>query len=111
MRNRRKFVHTDFIKFILEKYSDEGQGLPDEDEVEVPEEENGEPQFRKRSKIKKMNEFDDEEGEVIEGDEEEPTEDGVDDELIDELLQEYKKLKKKYQRKNESNRIHIRRKR
>lgn len=111
MRNKRKFVHTDFIKFILEKYSDEGQELPDEDEFEVPEEENGEPQFRKRSKIKKMNEFDDEEGEVVEGDEEETTEDEVDNDLIDELLKEYKILKKKYQRKNENNRIRIRRKR
>lgn len=110
MRNRRKFVHTDFIKFILEKYSDEGQGLPEEEDVEVPDEESGEPQFRKRGKIKKLNEFEDEEGEIVQG-EEEPTEDEVDDELIDELLNEYKRLKKKYEKKYESNRVRIRRKR
>ena len=94
---KRKFLQTDFIKFILEKYS-EGQGLPD-DEVEVPDEEGTE--LRKK-KVRKLNEFEDEE-EPIEDDEE------GDDEIIDELLNEYKRLKRKYESK--SNRIHIRRKR
>jgi hypothetical protein len=93
---KRKFLQTDFIKFILEKYS-EGQGLPD-DEVEVPDEEGTE--LRKK-KVRKLNEFEDEE-EPIEDEEE-------DDEIIDELLNEYKRLKRKYESK--SNRIHIRRKR
>ena len=96
---KRKFLHTDFIKFILEKYSEEGQELPDEDEVEFPDEENTD-ELRKK-KIKKLNEFEDEEEPV---DDEES-----DDEIIDELLNEYKRLKKKYESK--SNRIHIRRKR
>jgi hypothetical protein len=94
---KRKFLQTDFIKFILEKYS-EGQGLPD-DEVEVPDEEGAE---LRRKKVKKLNEFEDEE-EPIEDEEE------SDDEIIDELLNEYKRLKRKYESK--SNRIHIRRKR
>jgi hypothetical protein len=94
---KRKFLQTDFIKFILEKYS-EGQELPD-DEVEVPDEEGNE--LRKK-KIRKLNEFEDEE-EPIEDEEE------GDDEIIDELLNEYKRLKRKYESK--SNRIHIRRKR
>ena len=94
---KRKFLQTDFIKFILEKYS-EGQGLPD-DEVEVPDEEGTE--LRKK-KVRKLNEFEDEE-EPIEDEEE------GDDEIIDELLNEYKRLKRKYESK--SNRIHIRRKR
>jgi uncharacterized protein (UPF0305 family) len=93
---KRKFLQTDFIKFILEKYS-EGQGLPD-DEVEVPDEEGTE--LRKK-KVRKLNEFEDEE-EPIEDEED-------DDEIIDELLNEYKRLKRKYESK--SNRIHIRRKR
>jgi hypothetical protein len=94
---KRKFLQTDFIKFILEKYS-EGQGLP-EDEVEVPDEEGTE--LRKK-KVRKLNEFEEEE-EPIEDEEEE------EDEIIDELLNEYKRLKRKYEGK--SNRIHIRRKR
>ena len=49
---KRKFLQTDFIKFILEKYS-EGQGLPD-DEVEVPGEEGTE---LRRKKVSKLNEF------------------------------------------------------
>ena len=91
---KRKFLQTDFIKFILEKYS-EGQGLPD-DEVEVPDEEGTE--LRKK-KVRKLNEFEDEE-EPIEDEEQ------GDDEIIDELLNEYKRLKRKY----ESNRVRIRRK-
>ncbi len=95
---KRKFLQTDFIKFILEKYA-EGQGLPD-DEVESPDEEGTE--LRKK-KVRKLNEFEDEE-EPIEGDEVEG-----DDEILDELLNEYKRLKRKYESK--SNRLHIRRKR
>jgi hypothetical protein len=95
---KRKFLHTDFIKFILEKYSEQGQDLPDEDEVEFPDEEN--PDELRKKKVKKLNEFEDEE----------PIDDEEsDDEIIDELLNEYKRLKKKYESK--SNRIHIRRKR
>jgi hypothetical protein len=69
---KRKFLQTDFIKFILEKYS-EGQGLPD-DEVDVPDEEGTE--LRKKN-VRKLNEFEDEE-EPIEDEEE------GDDEIIDE---------------------------
>ena len=94
---KRKFLQTDFIKFILEKYS-EGQVLPD-DEIEVTDEEGTE---LRRKKVKKLNEFEDEE-EPIEDEEE------SNDEIIDELLNEYKRLKRKYESK--SNRIHIRRKR
>jgi hypothetical protein len=97
MRKSRKFLQTDFIKFILEKYSNqEGQGLPD-DEIEIPDDEQ-----RKRKSIKKLNEFDDE----VQDEEEPIDDDGTDDEIIDELLNEYKRLKKKY----ESNRVRFRRK-
>jgi hypothetical protein len=40
--NQRKHLQTDFIKFILEKYS-QGQELPDDDEVETPDDETTEP--------------------------------------------------------------------
>jgi hypothetical protein len=95
---KRKFLHTDFIKFILEKYSAQGQSLPD-DEVEFPDEEN--PDELRRKKVRKLNEFEDDEEPI---DDEES-----DDEIIDELLNEYKRLKRKYESK--SNRIPIRRKR
>jgi hypothetical protein len=96
---KRKFLQTDFIKFILEKYA-QSQDLPD-DEVEMPDEEGREELKRKR--IKKLNELEDED-EPIEGDDDEKG----DDEIIDELLNEYKRLKRKYEGK--SNRLHIRRK-
>jgi hypothetical protein len=93
---QRKHLQTDFIKFILEKYS-QGQELPD-DEVETPDDETIEPHLRKKNSIKRLVEFEDE-----------PADDDEksDDEIIDELLNEYKRLK----RKNESYRLHNRRKR
>ena len=74
MRKSRKFLQTDFIKFILEKYSNqEGQGLPD-DEIENPDEEQ-----RKRKSIRKLNEFDDE----VQGEEEPVDDEETDDEIIE----------------------------
>jgi hypothetical protein len=92
---KRKFLHTDFIKFILEKYSQEGQEMPD-DEVQSPIEDEEQQQIRK-NKVKSIKEFEDEETD------DEPAEDEV---LIDELLNEYKRLKKKY----ENNKFRQRRK-
>lgn len=90
---RNHHLQTNFIKFILEKYSKDGQGLPEEEEIEIPDDENEEPQLRKR-KIKSLNEFEDE-GDEIQSEEE--TTEEEDDEIIDELLNEYKRLKKKYE--------------
>ena len=99
---KRKHLQTDFVKFILEKYSQEGQELPDEDEIETPDDDDDDDEFqRKRKNLKKLNEFDDED----EIDDEEN--DGEDEQIIDELLNEYKRLKKKY----ESNKLSYRRKR
>lgn len=85
---KKKFLQTDFIKFILEKYAQDeeaqGQNLPEDEEP---------------TKIKHLKEFDEEESEE---ESEEPTEDDI---LINELLREYKRLKKKY----ESNKIYNRR--
>jgi uncharacterized protein (UPF0305 family) len=93
---KRKFLQTDFIKFILEKYA-QSQDLPD-DEIETPDEEGREELKRK---LRKLNELEDEE---------EPTDDEQgDDEIIDELLNEYKRLKRKYESK--SNRLPVWKKR
>ena len=102
---KRKHLQTSFIKYILEKYSN-GQGLPDEEEIEIPDDENETPQLRIKKKLRKLNELEDDDNEVQ--DDEETTED-EDDEIIDELLNEYKRLKRKYESK--SYRIPIRRKR
>jgi hypothetical protein len=95
---KRKFLQTDFIKFILEKYA-QSQDLPD-DEIETPDD-----QELKRKRLKKLNELEDEDD--IDNGSDDDDEKG-DDEIIDELLNEYKRLKRKYESK--SNRLHIRRK-
>jgi hypothetical protein len=90
---KKRHVHTDFIKFILEKYSSpQAQG---QDEIEFPDDEvEDESKFKsKKNKIKKLNELGDEE-EIEEDD------DSTDDEIIDELLNEYKRLKKKHESYN-----------
>jgi hypothetical protein len=93
MRKKRKFLQTDFIKFILEKYSDQVQS-----DIEEPIEDDETRELRNQKlKKKPLNEVDDEE--PIEDDE-------VDDEIIDSLLNEYKRLRMKY----ENSRIHNRRK-
>lgn len=93
---KRRHLQTDFVKFIIEKYSN----LPEED-VEVDEDENDEPQQKSyRKKLKQLNEFEDDDNVEVQ-DEDEPSED---DEIIDELLNEYKRLKKKYENNRISNR-------
>ena len=94
MRKKRRHLHTDFIRFILEKYSNEGQDLP-EDETPIPDEQSEDPELRKKRRVKLLRELDDE----VQGqDEEEPqSDDEENDEIIDELLNEYKRLKKKYE--------------
>ena len=100
MKRKRKHLQTDFIKFILEKYSKESQDIP-EDEILIPDEESEESELRKKRKIKLLNEVDDE----VQNDEDEESQSN-EDEIIDELLNEYKKIKKKY----ESTKFHKRRK-
>jgi hypothetical protein len=82
---KRKHLHTNFIKFILEKYSQE---LPDE-ETNV-------------SNRKLEDEFD----EIIKGQEvqkdevQDEIENDEDDENIDNLVKEYQLLEKKYKLKS-----------
>jgi len=89
---KNKHIQTSFLRFLLEKKSDE--------------------QDEQKEKIKKKHIEDDEE---IEDFEEEPTNEddeeiepveGKDDLIINELMEEYKRLKKKY----ESNKLYNRRK-
>jgi hypothetical protein len=85
---KNKNLHTSFIKFLLEKYSDDTQRLPD-DEEEVP---------NNKKHLRRL-----EEDEIEEPIDDEPID--SDDEIIDKLLNEYKRLKKKH----ENNKIHNRR--
>lgn len=89
----KKNLHTSFIKFLLEKYTDETQRLPQQE----PEDEEEPTQ----KKIRKMNEIEDEE----EPQEPLPDEDEEGGDEIQELLNEYKRLRKR----NENNKLYNRR--
>jgi hypothetical protein len=96
---KKKNLHTSFIKFLLEKYTDETQRLPEEET---------EANSLRRNKVRRLEEDEievpiDNDDEII--DDEEPID--SDDEIIDELLNEYKRLK----RKHGNNKIYNRRKR
>lgn len=78
---KRSHLHTNFIKFIIEKYNKEIQGLPDE-ETNV-------------SNKEIVDEFD----EIINGKEiqkDEVQDEIEDDETIDKLVKEFQLLEKKY---------------
>ena len=99
---KRKNLHTSFIKFLLEKYNDETQQLPDE-ETETP---------QNKNHLRKLYEIEDEEPTDDEPIENEPTDDEVetDDEIIDELLNEYRLLMKQKRQLKQTNerRFHTR---
>lgn len=78
---KRSHLHTNFIKFIIEKYNKEIQGLPDE-ETNVS-----------------NNEIVDEFDEIINGKEiqnDEVQDEIEDEETIDDLVKEFQLLEKKY---------------
>jgi hypothetical protein len=98
---KKKHLHTNFIKFLLERHL-EDPDVDDEIEQPIPDEELED--FKNR-KSKKLNEFEDDDEELPI---EEPQQEEEDDEdTINQLLTEYRKLKKQY----ESRRIPNRRKR
>ena len=87
---KKRHIQTNFIKFIIEKYSNDQEPQVDiEDEIEIPEEETEETEKPQSKKVQQ---------------EDEDLEDTVDDDIIDELLQEYKKVKKQYENRRLSNR-------
>lgn len=91
---KKRHIQTNFIKFIIEKYSNDQEPqieIDDEDEIEIPEEETEETEKSQSKKVDAQKEVEDLEG----------TED---DDIIDELLQEYKKVKKQYENRRLSNR-------
>ena len=90
---RRKKIHTDFIKFILEKYSQEDPE-PDEEMIFTDDEDETEvPYGKKRFKPIEIP-LSDEEEELYDYDDE--TEED-DDMIIERLLKEYQKLKRTYE--------------
>lgn len=89
---KKRHIQTNFIKFIIEKYSNDQEpqiDIEDEDEIEIPEEETEETEKPQSKKVQN---------------EDEDLEDTEDDDIIDELLQEYKKVKKQYENRRLSNR-------
>lgn len=89
-----KHIHTDFIKFLLEKHSeiknqDEELETPELEEEDEDEEGEDEDEIEEEDKDNKNQDENEEE-----------------DEIIEKLLNEYKKVKKQY----ENNRVQIRRK-
>jgi hypothetical protein len=97
---RRKHLHTNFIKFLLERHL-EDPDVDDEIEKPIPDEELEETKLKKSRKI---NEFEDEEELPFEEPQQEDSEDGDDDATIDKLLNEYRKVKREYESHRNSNR-------
>ncbi len=93
---KKRHIQTNFIKFIIEKYSNDQETqihIEDEDEIQIQEEE---PEKPMKPQTKKTDKDIEEEDEDLEG--------NKDDDIIDELLQEYKKVKKQYENRRLSNR-------
>lgn len=85
---KKKYLHTNFIKFIVEKYDRDIQELPEE-ETNIPNQ-------------KLSDEFD----RIINGEEvQDEVQDELenDDENIDDLIEEYRLLEKKYKSKTYGN--------
>lgn len=93
---RKKFLHTNFVKFLVEKYKEELQEIPDEAQEEIENEEDlideVQPQVQAQAQEEQDKETQNE-----------------DEDDFDKLVREYNELQKKYTtRKN--GRIHNKRK-
>lgn len=96
---KKRHIQTNFIKFIIEKYSNDQEpqtDIEDDEEIQIQEEE---PEKPMKPQTKKTDMDLEDEDEDLEG--------TNDDDIIDELVQEYQKIKKAY----ENRRLHNRRKR
>jgi len=96
---KKKHLHTNFIKFLLERHL-EDPDVDDEIERPIPDEESEELQLRKS---KKLNEFDDDDEELPLEEPQQGEEDN-DEDTIDQLLTEYRKLKRQYESRRVPNR-------
>jgi hypothetical protein len=86
---KKRHIQTNFIKFIIEKYSNEQEphtDFEDDEEIQIQEEEPEKPTTPQLKKIDKD----------LEG--------TNDDDIVDELVQEYQKLKKAYENRRLCNR-------
>ena len=86
----KKHLHTNFIKFIVEKYNTEIQ--------ELPEEETNCPDEKLVDDFDKILGYGDEQDDEVQ-DEEETPENDDDDDTVDDLIKEYRSLQKKYKMK------------
>ena len=96
---KKRHIQTNFIKFIIEKYSNDQEpqtDIEDDEEIQIQDEEPEKPMKPQTKKNDKDLEEEDEDLERTN-----------DDDIIDELVQEYQKIKKAY----ENRRLHNRRKR
>jgi molybdopterin converting factor small subunit len=96
---KKRHIQTNFIKFIIEKYSNDQEpqtDIEDDEEIQIQDEE---PEKPLKTQTKKTDRELEKEDEDLEG--------TNDDDIIDELVQEYQKIKKAY----ENRRLHNRRKR
>jgi hypothetical protein len=96
---KKKHLHTNFIKFLLERHLEDSD-VDDEIERPIPDEESEELQLRKS---KKLNEFDDDDEELPLEEPQQGEEDN-DEDTIDQLLTEYRKLKRQYESRRVPNR-------
>lgn len=96
---KKKHLHTNFIKFLLERHL-EDPDVDDEIERPIPDEELDELQLKKS---RKLNEFEDEE-EELPFEEPQQDEEDKDEDTIDQLLIEYRKLKRQYESRRFPNR-------
>lgn len=84
----KKHLHTNFLKFIVEKYNAEIQ--------ELPEEETNFPDEKVVDEFDKILGYGENENDEVQDEEETPEDD---DESIDDLIKEYRRIEKKYKMK------------
>jgi hypothetical protein len=93
---KKRHIQTNFIKFIIEKYSNDQEpqtDIEDDEEIQIQEEE---PEKPMKPQTKKTDKDLEDEDEDLEG--------TNDDDIIDELVQEYQKIKKAYENRRVPNR-------
>ena len=93
---KRKFLHTNFVKFVTEKYKEELQNIRDEAQEEIENEEDLIDEVQSQVQAQAQEEQEDE----IQNEDEDD---------FDKLVREYKELEKKYNKRKNGG-IHNKRK-